>query len=133
MGRWLTVPAPTLSFGEYLEIRGEDLICGVHEWDYRFRTGVSSYNPEEKLKVEVSEEDPAIVATREKSCLKCGFPLKDGDKYCQFCHSSLVKTGSRKAKTIMKAGGAGRLITPKRMVITVVVFLIVLIWAFLMR
>jgi len=25
------------------EIRGEDLICGVHGWDYRFRTGVSAY------------------------------------------------------------------------------------------
>ena len=28
-------------------VRGEDLICGVHNWDYQFRTGVSSYNPEE--------------------------------------------------------------------------------------
>jgi glutamate synthase domain-containing protein 2 len=25
------------------EVRGEDLICGVHGWDYRFRTGVSAY------------------------------------------------------------------------------------------
>ena len=31
------------------EIRGEDLICGVHEWDYRFRTGVSAYNNRERL------------------------------------------------------------------------------------
>ena len=30
-------------------IRGDDLICGVHNWDYRFDTGVSSYNPEEAL------------------------------------------------------------------------------------
>ncbi|NIP83056.1 MAG: Rieske (2Fe-2S) protein, partial [Actinobacteria bacterium] len=30
-------------------IRGEDLICGVHDWDYRFDTGVSSYNPDEAL------------------------------------------------------------------------------------
>ena len=30
-------------------IRGDDLICGVHNWDYRFDTGVSSYNPEEVL------------------------------------------------------------------------------------
>ncbi len=94
---------------------------------------IEEINPEEKLKVEISEEDPAIVAIREKSCLKCGFPLKDSDKYCQFCHSPLVETGSRKVKTIMKAGGAGHLITPKRLVITVVVLLIVLIWACLMR
>ncbi len=31
------------------EIRGEDLICGVHGWDYRFRTGVSAYTNEEVL------------------------------------------------------------------------------------
>ncbi len=31
-------------------IRGDDLICGVHEWDYRFETGVSAYNPEEVLR-----------------------------------------------------------------------------------
>ncbi len=30
-------------------IRGDDLICGLHNWDYRFDTGVSSYNPEEAL------------------------------------------------------------------------------------
>ena len=30
-------------------VRGDDLICGVHNWDYRFDTGVSSYNPEESL------------------------------------------------------------------------------------
>ena len=31
------------------EVRGDDLVCGVHNWDYQFRTGVSSYNPEERL------------------------------------------------------------------------------------
>ena len=30
-------------------IEGKDLICGVHQWDYSYKTGVSSYNPEEKL------------------------------------------------------------------------------------
>ncbi len=30
-------------------VDGDDLICGVHGWDYQFRTGVSSYNPEERL------------------------------------------------------------------------------------
>jgi glutamate synthase domain-containing protein 2 len=30
-------------------IVGGDLICGVHNWDYRFDTGVSSYNNEEVL------------------------------------------------------------------------------------
>jgi nitrite reductase/ring-hydroxylating ferredoxin subunit len=31
------------------EIRGEDLICGVHGWDYRFRTGVSAYTNDDVL------------------------------------------------------------------------------------
>jgi methylamine---glutamate N-methyltransferase subunit C len=30
-------------------IEGENLICGVHGWDYRYDTGVSEYNNEEKL------------------------------------------------------------------------------------
>ena len=30
-------------------VRGEDLICGVHNWDYRYDTGVSTYNNEEVL------------------------------------------------------------------------------------
>lgn len=30
-------------------IKGKDLICGLHGWDYDYTTGVSSYNPEEKL------------------------------------------------------------------------------------
>lgn len=29
---------------------GDDLICGVHHWDYRYDTGVSAYNNEEALK-----------------------------------------------------------------------------------
>jgi glutamate synthase domain-containing protein 2 len=30
-------------------IEGEDLICGLHNWDYRFKTGISAYNSEERL------------------------------------------------------------------------------------
>jgi glutamate synthase domain-containing protein 2/nitrite reductase/ring-hydroxylating ferredoxin subunit len=30
-------------------IDGDNLICGVHDWDYRFDTGVSEYNNEERL------------------------------------------------------------------------------------
>ncbi len=30
-------------------IDGENLICGVHNWDYRYDTGVSEYNNSEKL------------------------------------------------------------------------------------
>jgi len=30
-------------------MRGEDIVCGVHFWDYQARSGVSSYNPRECL------------------------------------------------------------------------------------
>ena len=30
-------------------IEGDNLICGVHGWDFRYDTGISSYNPEERL------------------------------------------------------------------------------------
>ena len=30
-------------------IEGGNLVCGVHNWDYCYKTGVSSYNPSEKL------------------------------------------------------------------------------------
>ncbi len=30
-------------------VKGDDLVCGVHDWDYQLRTGVSSYAHDEKL------------------------------------------------------------------------------------
>ena len=30
-------------------IEGNDLICGLHNWDYNYKSGVSAYNNEEKL------------------------------------------------------------------------------------
>ncbi len=30
-------------------IVGDDLICGVHGWDFRYKTGVSAYDPDERL------------------------------------------------------------------------------------
>ena len=29
-------------------VEGKNLICGLHQWDYDYKTGVSLYNPEEK-------------------------------------------------------------------------------------
>lgn len=31
------------------KIIGDDIVCGLHNWDYRYDTGVSAYNNEEKL------------------------------------------------------------------------------------
>jgi glutamate synthase domain-containing protein 2 len=30
-------------------VRGDNLVCGVHSWDYEYRTGISSYNNAERL------------------------------------------------------------------------------------
>jgi len=30
-------------------VKGENIVCGVHNWDYQIRTGISSYNSEERL------------------------------------------------------------------------------------
>ncbi|MCG7936713.1 MAG: glutamate synthase-related protein, partial [Candidatus Thiodiazotropha taylori] len=30
-------------------IEGSNIVCGLHDWDYEYKTGVSSYNPSEKL------------------------------------------------------------------------------------
>jgi len=46
------------------EIRGQDLICGVHGWDYRYETGVSAYNPAEvleKFSSWIDEESDAVL------------------------------------------------------------------------
>ncbi len=31
-------------------IDGDNLICGLHNWDYSYKTGISAYNPKERLK-----------------------------------------------------------------------------------
>jgi len=30
-------------------VRGQDIVCGVHNWDYNLKTGISSYNKDERL------------------------------------------------------------------------------------
>lgn len=56
--RWPDADKVSVLFGRCLHrgalladgtVEGEDLICGVHRWDFRFRTGISAYNPEEQL------------------------------------------------------------------------------------
>lgn len=48
-------------------IVGDDLICGLHQWDYRYDTGVSAYNNSEKLHKfqEVLEEGFVCVERQE--------------------------------------------------------------------
>ena len=36
-------------------VSGDNLMCGVHYWDYRYDTGVSEYNNSEKLRSSLHE------------------------------------------------------------------------------
>jgi nitrite reductase/ring-hydroxylating ferredoxin subunit len=55
-------------------VEGANLICGVHGWDYRLDTGVSAYNPAERISKFTSHiedgkvlvEQAQIVAYRER-------------------------------------------------------------------
>ncbi len=49
------------------EVRGDDLICGLHNWDYRCDTGISAYNNSEQLKkFEAWHEDGAVWVDEEE-------------------------------------------------------------------
>jgi glutamate synthase domain-containing protein 2 len=57
--RWPDEEAVSVLFGRCLHrgalmsdghIDGDDLICGLHNWDYNYKTGISAYNPAERLK-----------------------------------------------------------------------------------
>jgi methylamine---glutamate N-methyltransferase subunit C len=46
---------------------GDNLLCGLHDWDYGFRTGVSSYNNEERLhRFAAWIEDDALLVDEEE-------------------------------------------------------------------
>lgn len=56
--RWANEEKVSVMYGRCLHrgalmsdghIDGDDLICGLHNWDYSYKTGVSSYNPAERL------------------------------------------------------------------------------------
>jgi len=94
---------------------------------------LEEYDPEEKPKVEIAEEDPTIATVEESNCLKCGFPLKKGEKYCQFCNTPLMETKVDEVKAVLKAGGGGYLVAPKRLLFYVVLVLLILVFGILTR
>jgi len=48
-------------------IEGNNLICGVHYWDYRYDTGVSEYNDEERLyKFKAAIENDFVVVDQQE-------------------------------------------------------------------
>jgi len=58
--RWEDADKISVMFGRCLHrgalmsdghIDGDNLICGLHNWDYAYKTGISSYNPAERLRL----------------------------------------------------------------------------------
>jgi hypothetical protein len=94
---------------------------------------LEEYDPVEKPKVEITEEEPTIATVEGSNCLKCGFPLKKDDEYCQFCHTPLVESKMREIKTVLKAGGGNYLVHPKRMLFYLGLVLAILIFGMLTR
>ena len=56
--RWDTEPEVSALYGRCLHrgallsdgcIEGDNLVCGLHRWDYRYRTGISAYDNTEQL------------------------------------------------------------------------------------
>jgi len=57
-------------------IQGHNLICGVHNWDYRMDTGVSEYNNDEALHkfTPIIENDELFVAEQEILAFEKNYP-----------------------------------------------------------
>ncbi|MCH7521291.1 MAG: Rieske 2Fe-2S domain-containing protein, partial [Candidatus Marinimicrobia bacterium] len=48
-------------------VEGSNLICGLHNWDYRYDTGISEYNPTEQLrKFTTWIEDDAVLVDEDE-------------------------------------------------------------------
>jgi nitrite reductase/ring-hydroxylating ferredoxin subunit len=65
-------------------IDGDNIICGVHNWDYRYDTGVSEYNNEEMLHkfTTVIEDDSVFVDLDEiQAYRKDNPPVFNRDEY----------------------------------------------------
>ena len=48
-------------------IRGDDIICGVHGWDYQYATGISAYNNDERIaKFTAWVDDDQVLVDRDE-------------------------------------------------------------------
>ncbi len=76
-------------------VDGHNLICGVHNWDYRLDTGISEYNNEEKLRKFTSliEEGNVCVDEEEIKEFEKEFPPNiNRDDYLGLYESTTSRT-----------------------------------------
>jgi glutamate synthase domain-containing protein 2 len=57
-------------------IKNDNLVCGVHKWDFRYQTGISEYNPNERLQKFHAwvKEDEVYIDEQEIIEFERGFP-----------------------------------------------------------
>ncbi len=94
---------------------------------------LEEYNPEEAPAVEIPEEEPTIATVEKTNCMKCGFPIKKDDEFCQFCHTPLVEKKAPNIKSVIEAGKNGNLLAPKKLLIYVAVVVVILLLGILTR
>jgi hypothetical protein len=92
---------------------------------------IDDFSLEENHDSEIAMEDVAVPASCAKNCPNCGFPTKEGDKFCEFCHTPFVVAKTHKLKTIVIAGGDGHLVDPRRLLIYVLLVLLALVFGIL--
>lgn len=100
------------------KVVGKDIICGVHNWDYSYETGISSYNPSEVLQkfTEIIENGSVYIDDEEVKKWETknpqNFPLENELEYYSDNKSTAeepyVKYISKLAKEdLSKKGGHG--------------------------
>ena len=98
----------------------------------RERPEAETDQPPQPAAGESPVEEPSAADGNEQgvSCPKCGFPARDGDKYCQFCMSPLEqRRRSRKVPQDVPAPKARIAVSipPKRLLLYVSIVLLALI------
>jgi glutamate synthase domain-containing protein 2 len=91
-------------------VDGENIICGVHGWDYRLDSGVSEYNNEEALHKFSSETKDGFVFINEEELLdfKKDFPQPfDREAYQGVYQDHTGTTDEPHVKLIRKLAGEG--------------------------
>jgi nitrite reductase/ring-hydroxylating ferredoxin subunit len=89
-------------------VEGDNLVCGVHSWDFRLDTGVSAYNPAERIHRFNARRDGAhvVIDKAELVSYQAANPSPAADS--TYGHVTLIATGGlRRPQDMAKALALG--------------------------
>ncbi|OQX85250.1 MAG: hypothetical protein B6D63_02680 [Candidatus Latescibacteria bacterium 4484_7] len=112
-----TLPSVALRFSD--ELRAKKLVSLIEE-----AGGYAHIEADKKKAV------PKKAKSKERFCRKCGFPLKDGEKYCSFCLTPVDEAEEEHVKAAEKAlqkKKRVRSIPPKRLYVYFAIMIFILI------